>query len=1077
MNAASSVSGTAINDVDLRVICDSLPLMSWTSSARGTSESLNEYGKSYTGLVPQSGDQWDWFSSAHPDDVKVARQQWKSAIRSTSEFRRDIRMRRSDGVYRWHEVRALPVYDNQGRVRSWIGTAADVDERFVARAALDRSLRSDAEKSALLDAVVRDAPIGIAFVDRNYRILGFNHVLATILETTVAENIGGFVSELIPTVWPEVKRDFDAILAGGPATHDVAINRPSRRDATHIHHWSANYYPIRLGDEVLGITIVVDDLTAQRDQGNQQLLLATIVEGSGDAIFSATVEGIITSWNPAAEQLFGYPAANIIGESVDVLVPPDQVAQLRRAQERVLREKKPVHFTALRLNSQGSLIDVEMTVSPIVDTTGAVIGVSRIAHDETEQRERERRLRESQRELIETQRIAHVGGVQYDVVNDAMTWSDETFNILDVDTNETPSPLKILSRVHEADVEMVRAAWLNATLDGAPFSLRFRIVRASGDERHVNARAEIQYGPDGKPAKMAGTVSDETERVHEERERRALELRFEASFEQSAIGTAIFSLEGIAQKVNQQVCNFLGRTREELVGQSWFDFTSPDEIPSDEVMASIRAAGTKSYAFDRRYVRADGQDVRASLHVITVRDEEGVPLYLYSHILDTTELRKREEEIAHLATHDSLTGLPNRALLTDRLAQSLARTTRNKSVVNVMFVDVDDFKEINDTLGHNYGDELLVHVATQIAHAIRPEDTVARFGGDEFVVICEGVKNGEMDTIAKRVLDAVHEPLSLGGDDIRVTGSAGISVSNDHSTPESLLRSADFAMYRAKRTGSSSVEHYDVELHESVEQRLATTSALRLALARNEFRVLYQPVVNVWTGALVSVEALVRWEHPSGVTVSPDQFVSLAEHSGLIVPIGAWVLERSCDQLVTWKKALPNLKMSVNLSVRQVLDPDILSMVKGILGRSKLRAPDLSLELTESLLMENTQKCAKILLGLKDLGVQLVIDDFGTGYSSLSYLKLFPFDAVKIDRAFVDGLGSDSHDSAIVAAIIAMSSALDLHVIAEGVESKEQLTHLKLLECPEAQGFYFSEPVTPLAMSELILEGRRWDVS
>jgi diguanylate cyclase (GGDEF)-like protein/PAS domain S-box-containing protein len=1077
MSLAEIARGTGIDDVDVRVICNSLPLIAWTSSARGASESLNEYGRAYTGLSPHDGENWDWFSLTHPDDLKPVRQHWKKALRATTEFSRQYRLRRYDGVYRWHEVRALPVYDTRNHLRTWIGTAVDIEDKVVAETALDRSLRTGAEKSALLDALLKDAPIGIAFVDRNYRVLRVNDYLANIVNTTTAASIGSPVSEAIPEAWPEVKVAFDAILAGGPAAHNVPIIRPSSTDTTRTNHWSASYYPVLLGDEILGIGIVAADVTAEHDKDNQQLLLATIIEGSGDAIFSALTDGTITSWNPAAEKLFNYRAPEIVGKSMHLLVPPEYLEQHHRVQENVIQKRKPERIITSQFTREGVRMDVEMTISPIVDTKGDVVGISRIAHDETEQLAQERRLRESQRQLMETQRIAHVGGVQYDVVRDTMTWSEETFRILGIDTKETPSRQLFMTKVHPDDAATIRDAWFNGTLRGIPFDVSFRIILSGGEERHVSARGEVEYDEDHAPLRMAGMLTDDTEGVLEEKARRALELRFEASFEQSAIGTSIFSLEGICLRVNEKVCDFFGRPREELVGRDWIGFTSPDEMPAKELLGSINDAGTKAFIYERRYIRSDGEVVQASVHVIIVRDEDGTPLYLYSHMLDVTELKRVEEELAHLATHDSLTNLPNRALLDDRLAQSLARNVRSKGDVNVMFLDIDDFKEINDTMGHKYGDELLVHVANQISHAIRPEDTLARFGGDEFVVICEGANNGEIDAIANRVLRSINEPLTLADSEVRITGSMGMSVSNEHSTPDSMLKNADFAMYRAKGIGQGSVAHYDVGIHEKVEERLATTAALRLGIARNEFVVLYQPVIDIWTGALVSVEALVRWEHPNGVTVNPDQFIPLAEHSGLIVPIGAWVLEEACEQIVKWKKAIPTLTMAVNLSVRQVLDPDIVATVKGALTRSKLPPADLSLELTESLLMENVEECARILNELKDLGVELVIDDFGTGYSSLSYLKLFPFDAVKIDRAFVDGLGSDTHDTALVAAIIAMSSALDLDVIAEGVETKTQLARLKGLDCQRAQGFYFSKPVSSVDLAQLILDGHHWDVS
>ena len=1069
--------GMVVSDVDLCTLCESVPTMAWTSSPKGNSQYLNGLGELYTGLNLAEGAKWDWFTLAHPDDVKRVQKEWKISIHDSSPFSSRYRVRRADGIYRWHEVKAQPVNDADGHLRNWLGTATDVDDVVLDQATTRSEQRQARETSAFLALVLQDVPVGIAFVDRNFRVQRINDELASFTLSTIEERTGQLVSEALPAVWPQIEPAFHHILKGGPALLNHEVTGPSSTDPHRTHEWRASYYPVRVDNEVVGIGAIVVDVTAQLDMENQRLLLATIVESSGDAIFGSDSMGAITSWNAAAELLFGVKAKKIIGKTLASILPPHQYADSKAVRERVIATGVPARIETMYFTRNGLPIEVQMSVSPLMDSRGHVIGVSRIARDVTEEHAAEMLLLESRRQLIETQRISHVGGVQYDVVHDIMTWSGELYKILGVQTDLAPSTALFLKSIHPDDIGFVREAWFNATLHGIPFDIDFRIVCPNGEERCAKARAEVQCNTKGTPITMVGTLSDETERVALEQERRGLELRFEAGFEQSAIGTAIVDLHGKPVRINQAVCDLLGRPKELLVGKSWAAYTPPGEIPLIDILEARVAAGDATYADERRYLRPDGSVVWAATHVSILRDEKGNPLYYFAHLLDITEYKKLANELAHRAMHDELTGLPNRALLTDRLSQSLARSSRSHKPINVMFLDIDNFKEINDSLGHSAGDELLIHVATQIRGAIRPGDTVARFGGDEFVIVCEGASAAEVSTIGSRVLEAIKKPVQLNAGEVRVSGSMGITASGPNSTPETMLQTADFAMYRAKSVGPNSIALYDEVLHVQAEERLATTTSLALALERKEFKVYYQPVVNIWTGELESAEALLRWEHPSGVLVNPIDFVSIAEHSGLIIPIGAWVLEEACEQLVRWQKTRPSMRVAVNLSVRQILNPDIIATVRDALIKSKVTPADLSLELTESIWMEDIEYCAKILTSFKDLGVGLVIDDFGTGYSSLSYLKIFPFDAVKIDRSFVDGLGRDSNDSALVAAIIAMSEALKLNVTAEGVETEEQLTLLKGLSCQRAQGYFLSKPMPADELSRMIDEGYRWPVN
>ena len=428
-------------------------------------------------------------------------------------------------------------------------------------------------------------------------------------------------------------------------------------------------------------------------------------------------------------------------------------------------------------------------------------------------------------------------------------------------------------------------------------------------------------------------------------------------------------------------------------------------------------------------------------------------------------MRRVLGEAVHQATHDALTGLPNRTLVLDRLTHALARSRRQPQGLAVLFVDLDRFKVVNDSLGHSVGDEVLVQVAQRLQAAVRPADTVARLAGDEFVVICEDVVD-ERDVlrVAERVAQAVAAPIPLYGRDTIITASIGIALACEETRAEDLLRDADVAMYRAKERGRARLEVFDQAMRTRMLRRLEIEHALRRALQEDAFTLHYQPTVHLATGRPISVEALLRWEHPEWGLVMPGEFVPLAEETGLIMPLGKWVIEEACRQLASWRRMhseCADINVSVNLSARQFADPNLVDIVSSALKESGLAPSGLWLEITESVLMEEAQTTVETLRALRGLGVHLSIDDFGTGYSSLSYLKRFPVDVLKIDRSFVDGLGTDPEDEAIVTAVVRLAQALDLDVVAEGVETAGQLAELRRLGCTAVQGFYFGRPRPP----------------
>jgi diguanylate cyclase (GGDEF)-like protein len=428
------------------------------------------------------------------------------------------------------------------------------------------------------------------------------------------------------------------------------------------------------------------------------------------------------------------------------------------------------------------------------------------------------------------------------------------------------------------------------------------------------------------------------------------------------------------------------------------------------------------------------------------------------------------EQITHLAEHDALTGLPNRVLLNDRLNHAIAAASRNSSMMAVLFFDLDGFKHINDSLGHSIGDKLLISVADRLRDCIRTPDTVSRQGGDEFVVLLQDIRHADdAANTANRMLKGVMEPHSVDGSELHVTASIGISVyPDDGGNAESLIKNADVAMYQAKESGCRSYRFFKPEMNVKAVERQSLEQDLRRALDRKELTLHYQPIVNLKSGTITGAEALLRWTQLTRGPVPPAVFIPVAEDSGLILPIGAWVLREACTQGKAWADAgLCPLTISVNVSALQIRSDSFLANLVAVLRETGLNPGSLNIEVTESGLMERARFGSPILTSLRDKGIQVSVDDFGTGYSSLSYLRKLPIDALKIDQSFVRQISTTPDDTTIVSAIISMGRSLRLKVVAEGVESAEDVAFLKKQECDEAQGFFFGRPVNAECFAEM----------
>ena len=547
---------------------------------------------------------------------------------------------------------------------------------------------------------------------------------------------------------------------------------------------------------------------------------------------------------------------------------------------------------------------------------------------------------------------------------------------------------------------------------------------------------------------------------------RAEEDVFRSAFECASIPATLVTAKGQCLQVNRSLCELLDYSAEELQSSSFQRFVHPDDVGKVQAfLTQLLKDGTGAGQVEKRFLKKGGGEVWTRCDISSVRGKQTDDQYLLFQVQDITGRKEAEEALLHNAFHDALTGLPNRVLFVDHLQLAINRTQRHEGqIYAVLFIDLDRFKIINDSLGHFIGDQLLINIARTLETCLRPGDSIARVGGDEFTVLLEDLADeSEAVSIAHRIQKELSSPFILEGREVFTTVSIGVAPSSPgYSDPADILRDADTAMYRAKLMGKNRYEIFDKAMHEVAVDLLQMETDLRHALERGEFFIQYQPIVSLDNFRLRGFEALVRWRHAERGLVSPLDFIPVAEDTGQIIAIGEWVLRESCKQMHRWQRQYgmeQPLFVSVNLSGKQFAQPDLVEQVKAIITETRLNPRGLKLEITESMVMENIEAATGMLHQLRDLGVQLSIDDFGTGYSSLSYLHRFPIDTLKIDRSFVIKMIDNNENVEIVRTIIMLAQNLGMDVIAEGVETKEQLAMLRKLKCENGQGYYFSRPL------------------
>ncbi len=800
----------------------------------------------------------------------------------------------------------------------------------------------------------------------------------------------------------------------------------------------------------------------RRTDGLVELQVAAL-KATANAVVITDHTGTVIWVNSAFEQLTGYTHEEIVGQNTRVLKSGLNPRALYEDMWRTILSERTWRGELINRRKDGSLYDEEMTITPVHASRGEISHYIAIKQNVSERKQVEARLLSLTERVSLATAVAKMGVWELDLASNAFTWDATMFEIYGFSPVALIPYEKWSAAVHSGDLPAVEATLQKAIDEKGQGSAEFRIILADGTVKDVFAVGRVVLDEHANVKRVLGTAQDITERAKTE-ERLRLWSRV---LDQSAEGIFICDPQERILLVNRAFEQLTGFLADEAVGKTPRILQSgrQDQTFYADMWKSVLETGTwRGEVWNRR---KSGELFVEWLSISAVCDRKGAVTHYVGIFSDITARKKAEERMVHLAHYDALTDLPNRVLLMDRLNQLTKAAQRRKTKVGVVFIDLDRFKEVNDSLGHDAGDLLLQTLAKRLSRAVRDEDTVARLGGDEFVVVFQGLHDvQDVVVLAQKLLSCMVKPVTLNGFELTVTASMGISLyPDDAANGQEMIRNADAAMYQAKGTGRNAYQFYTSDLNQRALEMLSMENALRRAIERQEFVLHYQPQVNAISGSVVGAEALIRWNHPDLGLVMPGKFISIAEERGLIVPIGSWVIEEAARQAAIWQNSgRLSFPIAVNVSAAQFRQKDFVEQLATTVRKHGITPRRFELELTESIIMRDVEVTLKTLESLHEMGFQLSIDDFGTGYSSLRYLQRFPIDKIKIDQSFV----RDEAALGIITTIIGLARSLKLKVIAEGVETNEQLEMLREQCCHEAQGFLFGPGLVPGDFERLV---------